>query len=247
MMNVISSEIYKILKNRIFYAVIILFLSMNVIAILSGFRSKYILLSEELESGISMYVSSYAADGIYYIILIFTAFLITSEYSNGSIGQMACHGIARWKLVIGSYIAMSSIITIVILVFGFINLLSFTILSNFGEIDMMVFIKMNLGLIALIWSTSAIGTFLSYLFKNGGITILVALLLVTGSTFIVNLLALITKNNIFNMYSLTNMRKIIIDFSSKPQDVLICTLVFLVVGFAGVLGSCILFSKRDID
>lgn len=37
---------------------------------------------------------------------IFVAFLVTSEYSNGTIRQMACRGIYRWKLVLGQYIAM---------------------------------------------------------------------------------------------------------------------------------------------
>lgn len=248
MINVISSEIYKIFKSKIFYGILIVFLAMNSIAFISGFKEKLASGSSEiLGTGVSNYQSSYGEDGIIYIILIFVAFLITAEYANGSIRQMACHGIERWKLVIGQYIAISLVITIVVLGFGFINLLSFTMLSGLGEVDMTAFMRMNLGILCMIWASTGVSDFLSYLLKNVGVTIIVSIVLAVGSNFIVSLFAVLTKNDTFTMYGLTNMRKIIINFTSRPEDVMKCCLVLVLIGLAAILGSCLLFSKRDVD
>lgn len=245
MMNVVSSEFYKIFKSRLFYAISIILLAMNGISFAA---SIYLKIKGNMSgTGFFNYQGSYSADFIFYIILIFVACLITAEYSNSSIRQMACHGIARWKLVLGQYIAMSSVITIILLGFGILNLLSDTILSELGEVDAAAFIRMNIGIIFMFWGTAGIGTFLSYLLKNEGITIIVSILLVASKDFIVNLLALLTKNNVFTKYSLTNMRNTIINFNSKPEDVLKYSIVFLLIGIATILTSSLLFSKRDIN
>ncbi|WP_333859568.1 ABC transporter permease [Clostridium sp.] len=245
MMNVVSSEFYKIFKSRIFYAISIILLTMNGICFATSIYLK--IKGKMLGTGISNYQESYSVDVISYIILIFVAYLITTEYANGSIRQMACHGIVRWKLVFGRYIAMSSVITILLLLFGILNLLSCTILAELGKVSIAVFIGMNIGIISMFWGIAGIGTFLSYLLKNEGITIIVSVLLVASNNFIVNLLTLLTKNDIFTRYSLTNMRNAIISFTSKPEDVLKYSIVFLLIGIVTILGSSLLFSKRDVD
>lgn len=248
MINVISSEIYKISKSKAFYGVFIVFLMMNAMAIFSIFKEKLTSnFSEVLITGISAYQVSYQADGIIYIILIFTAFLITSEYSNGSIRQMASHGIERWKLVIGKYIAISLITIITVLGFGFINLLSFTVAYELGKIDITAFIRMNLGMICMIFASVGLCTFLSYLLKNVGITIIVSVIATKGSDLIVKLFQLVTQHNEVEMYSLTNMRKIIINFNSSSDDVIKCSFILLLISITTIIGSCLLFSKRDID
>ncbi|MBV4419303.1 ABC transporter permease [Clostridium tyrobutyricum] len=228
MMNVISSEFYKIFKSRILYAISIIFLTMNVISFATSISLK--LKGKMLGTGISSYQESYSVDAIFYIILIFVAYLITSEYANGSIRQMACHGIARWKLVVGQYIAISSVITIILLGFGILNLLLITTLSELGRVDAAAFIRMNVGIICMFWGITGIGIFLSYLLKNVGITIIVSILLVASKDFIVNLFALLIKNEVFKIYTLTNMRNTIINFNSKPEDVVKYSIVFLIIG-----------------
>lgn len=244
MMNVIFSEFYKIFRSRIFYAVSIILLGMNVIAFVSVSTATK---SQMLGTGISSYQESYSVDFIFYIVLIFVACMITAEYANGNIRQMTCHGIARWKLVLGQYIAMSSVITIVLLGFGILNLLSTIMLFQLGQVDAAAFIRMNIGMICMFWGTSGIGTFLAYLLKNEGVTIIVSILLVASSSFIVNLLTLLTKNDVFKKYSLTNMRNTIVSFNSKPEDVMNYSIVFLLIGIITVFGSSLLFSKRDVD
>lgn len=248
MMNVISSEIYKIFKSKILYGVCIVLLGMNALGFFSVIKYKLSSGSPLLiETGINAYKQSYGADGIIYLILIFVAFLITAEFANGTIGQMACRGIERWKLVLGQYIAISLVATIVVLGFGFVNLLFFTIFSGLGEVHIGEFMAMNLGLISLIWASTGFCTFLSYLFKNVGITIIASLLLVKGSDFIAQLFALVTKNDIFTMFGATNMREIIIDFASKPGDIIKCCFVLVLICVVGILATCLLFSKRDVD
>jgi ABC-2 type transport system permease protein len=251
MINVISSEFYKIFKSKVFYVISAILLGMNMLYLVSVFKQKLNSSSgvneQMLETGISGYQSFYSADGFLYIILIFVAFLITAEYANGSIRQMACHGIARWKLVLGQYIAMFSVITIMLLGFGILNLLSTTILFQLGEVDGAVFIRMNIGMLCMFWGMSGIGAFLSYLFKNGGIAIAISFLTILGGNFIVGLLNLLTKSDIFSMYSLTNMRKTIVNFASKPEDVMKCSIVFFLIGIATILCSSLVFSKRDVD
>lgn len=243
MINVISSEIYKVFKSKIFYGIVIVFLLMNAITFISGSN----VTSDALITGISVYQESYDADGMIYIILVFVAFLITAEYTNGSIRQMACRGIERWKLIIGQYIAISLITTGIILGFGFINLLSFTMLYKLGEVDINSFLYMNLGIVCMIWASAAFATFLSHLFKNVGITIIVSIILAKGSELIPSLFSMITENNIFTMYGLTNMRKIIINFSSTPEQIMKCCWALMLISIVAIWGACLVFSGRDID
>lgn len=247
MNNVISSEIYKICKNKFFYAVLIILFSINILGFIFGIKEKFNGINDNtLVTGISNYNGCFNEDGIFYIILIFVAFLITSEYSNGSIRQMACRGIPRWKLVLGQYIAMAATLTVALFTFGIINLVIFTLLFQLGEVDIGVLIRMNFGLLCMILGTTAIGTFLSYLIKNVGITILASICIVIGSPIFVDVLVQITKNDLFTMYSFSNMRKTIINFASNPQDVMNLSLLFLGVAVVFIAASSILFSKRDI-
>lgn len=251
MMNVVSSEFYKILRSKIFYVISIILLAMNVIGAIATIYQKYSdSISPDVQaqmSGITGYQGSYDGEIIFYIILIFVACLITAEYANGSIRQMACHGIARWRLVIGQYIAISSAITMIIFIFSILNLLLGTILFQLGEVDMVAFIRMNVGLLCMIWGMTGIGTLFSYLFKNGGITIAISILLIICGNFIVYYLDLIIGGNVFTRYSLSNMRRTIIDLTSRPEEVVKCAVVFFVIGMVTVLGSSLLFSKRDVD
>lgn len=245
MINVISSEFYKVFKSRIFYVISIIFLAMNCISLAA---SLYLKLKGQMNTtGFSMYQESYGQDLAFYVILMFVVSLITSEYTNGSIKQIACHGIARWKLVLGQYIAMSSSITIILLSFGVLNLFIYTILYRLGEANAVSFIRMNIGLICMFWAMSGIGTFLSYLIKSVSVSIIVSILLVIGSNFISGLLTVLTKNDVFTTYSLASMRKTIINFNSQPEDVIKCSIIFLLIGIASLLGSSLLFSKKDID
>lgn len=245
MINVISSEFYKIFKSRIFYVISIIFLAMNCISLAASIYLK--LKGQTNSTGFSIYQESYGGDLAFYVILIFVTSLITSEYANGSIKQMACHGIARWKLVFGQYIAMSSSVTIILLSFGILNLFIYTILYRLGEVNAVSFIRMNIGLICMFWAMSGIGTFLSYLIKSVSVSIIVSILLVIGSNFVTSIFTSLTKNNIFTIYSLTNMRKTIINFNSKPEAVIKCSIIFLLIGIVTLLGSSLLFSKKDID
>lgn len=251
MMNVISSEFYKIFRSKIFYVIAIILFAMNIIAFVAYVYPKgSSSFSPEMKvkmSGITGYQGSYNGELIFYMILIFVACLITAEYANGSIRQMACHGIARWKLVFGQYVAISSATTIILIFFGGLNLLSNTILFQLGEVDVVAFIRMNVGLVCMFWGMAGIGTFFSYLFKNGGITIAISILLIISGNFIAYYLELLTKNDMFTRYSLPNMRKIIIDLTSKPEEVVKCSIVFLIIGMVTILGSSLLFSKRDVD
>ncbi|NMM63042.1 ABC transporter permease [Clostridium sp. P21] len=252
MMNVISSEFYKIFRSRIFHVVSVILLAMNVIAFVSILIERSTSLStgtkhRMMETAISSYQESYSADFIFYMILIFVACMITAEYSGGNIRQMTCHGIARWKLVFGQYIAMSSAITIILLGFGILNLLSTIMLFQLGQVDAAAFIRMNIGMICMFWGTAGIGAFLSYLLKNEGITIIISILLVASSSFIVSLFTLITKNDAFKRYSLTNMRSTIVNLNSKPEDVVNYSIAFLLIGIVTIFASSLLFSKRDVD
>ena len=191
MMNVVSSEIYKIFKSKIFYGVLIVLLMMNAMVLISGLSATRS--STILGTGISVYQESYHADGIIYIILIFVVFLITSEYANKTIRQKGCRGIERWKLVLGQYIAISLVAIIVVLGFGFINLLLFTVLFGLGGVNIIVFMRMNLGMICIILATTGLGTFVSHLSRNIGIAVILSIVLFPGSDYIAKLFALLTK------------------------------------------------------
>jgi ABC-2 type transport system permease protein len=253
MMNIISSEFYKVFRSKIFYAISIILIAMNVISFIATLyvqNSDRFLAEIKMQmrvSGISSYQGSYGGDITLYIILIFVAFIITSEYANGSIRQMACHGVARWKLILGQYIAISSIVTMVLFIFGIIQFITNTLLFEAGHIDLMPFLRMNVGLFCMFWGITGIGLFCSYLFKNGGITVIVTVLFVIGGKLAAGMLTALTNNDIFFRYSLSNMRNTIIDFTSNSSDILKYTVVFVIIGVLTVIGSSLLFTKRDIE
>lgn len=252
MMNVISSEFYKVFKSKIFYTVSIILLAINVIAFAATvFVQNSDHFSSEIkaqmrETGISSYQGSYGGDMIFYIILIFVVFIITAEYANGSIRQMSCHGIKRWKLVLGQYIAISSVVTIILLAFGTLRLLSNTVLFQLGYVDLIVFIRMNVGILCMFWGGAGIGLLCSCLFKNEGITVIILILLITGGKFVAGMLTSLTNNDVFFRYSLSNMHNTIINFTSKPEDIIKYSAVFVLIGAITVTGSSILFTKRDV-
>lgn len=253
MMNVITSEFYKVLRSNIFYAVTFLLTAMSLISFTASIVvAKLNYFNAEVKdqmrtTGIAGFQESYGGDLIFYIILIFIIFMITSEYSNGSIRQMASHGIARWKLVLGQYIALSSIITLILLSFGLLNLVFNTILFQMGDVDMMAFIRMNLGNICMFWGVAGIGVFCSYLFKNVGITIIVSVILLIGGKFTAGTVSSFTNNNVFLRYSLSNMRNTIIDFASRPEDIVKYSIVFILTAFITVVAAALFFTQRDID
>lgn len=245
MINIVFSEFYKILRSKIFIIVSIIFLLMYGMALGASFYY-----GEEVQqslTGISGYQGSYGGDFTYYSILIFVTSLITAEYANGTIRQMACRGISRWKLVFGQYIATSASITLILLSFGVLNLLSSTMFNQLGEVDLTAFLRMNIGLLCMFWGVAGLGTFLSYLFKNGGVATAISILLVISGNYFVHFLALLTGNDIFIKYGLSNMRNSIIDLTSNPEDVINYSIVFLVLGVITITGSTLLFSKRDVD
>lgn len=252
MINIISSELYKIIKSKIFYGVLIIFLAMNFIAFILGIKEKLNLSSSEaydesIATGISIFQSSFNADGFIYVILVFTVFLITSEYINKSIRQMACHGIARWKLALGQYIAISSIITIVVLGFGYISLFIFTILFELGSVDIASFLRMNLGLICIVWTTSSLGVLISHLIRNMGIAMIASLILVPASNLFTAFISVISKNDNLKVFSFTNIRKAVIDFTLTQKDFLNYFFILILISIISIILSILLFSKRDID
>lgn len=245
MINIIVSEFYKIFRSKIFIIVSIILLCMLSISIGSS-----IYYGEEVQhsfTGISSYQGAYRGDIIYYIILIFVTSLITAEYANGTIRQMACRGISRWKLVFGQYIAIYLAITLILLVFGGGNLLFDTIFNQLGDVDLITFLSMNMGILCMFWAIAGIGTFISYLFKNGVVAMSISIFFVMFKDIFASLLNLLTNNDIFIKYSISNMHSIIIDLTSSPEDVFKCSIVFLVLGIITIIGSSLLFSKKDVD
>lgn len=245
MVNVIISEIYKIFRSKVFYVISILLFIMNVfdcgMTIYKGPGGN------EVINGLSMYQASYRQDLIFYVILTFICCLITSEYLNGSIKQIASHGIKRWKIVIGRFISMSLVITLIWIIVGVINLLVVSMKYGLGSANLSSIIYMNIGLFCMIIGVSGVGTLISYLFKNSAISIGISFLFVMSKNLISSLLTSVTKNDVFMNFSISNMRNIITNLSSNSGDVLKCSIVFLSLGIISIVMSSILFSIRDIN
>lgn len=247
MINVISSEFYKILRSRIFYIMSGILLFFNIVVFGRQVYEKYFSTKNLMTAtGIEDFQSAFASDFVFFIIAIFTAYIITSEYNNKSIRQMACHGIARWKLVLGQYIAISCMATIIMLVFGLLSFLTGTIFCGAGSVDIEVLARMTVGLICMFWGTSAVAALLSYICKNGVLTIVLLMILIVGNNIGLSILAEITKNDDIAMYSLNTMRKVIINFNSDPNAVMNFSVVFLAIAVISMIISGILFTKEDI-
>ena len=243
MINIISSEIYKILKSRIFIAISIILLFMFGSSL--GSTLYYGEEIQQLSTGISKYMDIYSGDFAYYIILIFSTSLITAEYTYSTIRQMACRGISRWKLVLGQHIAIYVVITLILLIYGVLNLISWTILNELGEFDLMRFITMNIGILCMFWSMTGIGVFISYLFKSAGISTAISILLVLIGNYFLFFLTSLTGSDIFLEYSITNMREVVV--YSMPEEAFKYLVVFILYGIITTIGSSLLFSKRDVD
>ncbi|RDY22694.1 ABC transporter permease [Romboutsia maritimum] len=245
MINIVFSEFYKILRSKILIVVSIILLFMFSMSL--GFSIYYGKEVQQLTTGFLIYQESFSAKFIYYIILIFVTSLITAEYANGTVRQMACRGISRWKLVFGQYIAIYFTITLILLAFGVLNLLSSTMFNQLGEVDLTAFLNMNIGILCMFFGVVGVGTFLSYLFKSGGVATAISIILVISGDYFAQFLKLLTNNDIFIKYSLSNMQRIVTDLTSSSEDVFKCSIVFLALGIITIIGSSLLFSKRDVD
>lgn len=247
MINVISSEFYKIFRSRVFYIVSGILLLFNSIVLGHLIYDKCSATRlNVVTSGLNEYRGSYNEDFIVYVILIFTAYIITSEYTNKSIRQIACHGIERWKIVLGQYIAISAVMTLILICFGLINLAIYTPVYGIGSVAFDVLARMNIGLICIIWGVSGFAVFISYVFKNGIITTIISLVVVIGTRFVTSTLSIMTGNNEFMEYDLSGMRKVIFNFNSSPNDVMKYSVVFLFIGAVCVALSSLIFTKTDI-
>ncbi|WGX77856.1 hypothetical protein QJS64_21960 (plasmid) [Paraclostridium bifermentans] len=107
--------------------------------------------------------------------------------------------------------------------------------------------SMNIGILCMFCAIAGIGTFISYLFKNGVVAMSISILFVMFKDIFAHLLNLLTNNDIFIKYSLSNMRSIVLDLTSTPENVIKCSIVFLVIGLITIVGSTLLFSKIDVD
>ena len=109
----------------------------------------------------------------------------------------------------------------------------------------MRFITMNIGILCMFWSMTGIGVFISYLFKNAGISTAISMLFVLIGDYFLFFLTSLTGSDIFLEYSITNMREIVV--YSMPEDVFKYLVVFILYGIITTIGSSLLFSKRDVD
>lgn len=87
--------------------------------------------------------------------------------------------------------------------------------------------------------------------EERAITVLISshilILFVLSKDLLAYLLKALTKSSIFTSYSFSNMRRMILDYTSSPKEVFICSSIFLALGIMTIIGSCLLFSKLDID
>ena len=142
--------------------------------------------------------------------------------------------------------------------FGYLNLIIFTILFKLGNVDVAVFMRMNLGIVCIVWGTCAFGVFISHLIKNMGVSIIISILLIATSNFFASFLKMLVKNESYIIYEsneefmniiygFSGMRNVITDFSSTPQEVITCSLILILLSIIMVILTSVIFTKRDIE
>ena len=116
MWNMMRSEWYKVLKSKVTWVTLFVFLGMAAIQIMAVAYAKWkggdwdVILDR---NGLSVF-STYPSGTLYFLLVaLFVGGIVTSEYTTGTVKQVVSRGVSRTQIVFGQYVALCAAMTVI--------------------------------------------------------------------------------------------------------------------------------------
>ncbi len=208
MCNLISSELFKIMKSKVTYVTASIFVGLAIIQMVVYKMAETMNEAIGAVTGIVGFVLPLEGDISYVFLGIFITIIMCQDFSTGSIRQIISKGVSRTKYVFAKYVAMVLVIALLMAVYSLICFIGFSIIGGVGELNQEVIkhlLLYVLGALCMILSYTAITEFVCILFKKNTITIPINLLFILAGGMISQLAFYLTQNEALYKFWLANM------------------------------------------
>ena len=250
MCNLISSELFKIMRSKVTYTIGMIFVALAIfqtVVVKIAVSMGKVMVSP---TGIDGFVSPLNGDLSYIVIGIFVTIIMCQDFSTGSIRQIIGKGTSRVKYVFAKFIAMVIVISVLMAGYSVVCFLGCSLIGEVGELasevmkHLLVYVT---GACCMILGYTAITEFVCILFKKNTITIPVNLLFIFVGGVVSQLGFQLTENELFYKYWIANMSASFASFEIGYADKLLYMEIFIVIASVFIWWSVFVFKRRDID
>ena len=216
MKNIMHSEFYKVLKSKVTWVTLFVFLGMAAMQIVSVIYAKIKAGDWEIilkDTGISVF-SSYPSGTLYFVLVaLFVGGHVTSEYTTGTVKQVVSRGVARTQIVVGQFVALCVAMTVITLIPALILAGVYTIAWGFGGISLGRFLLLLAGQIVVIWSYVAISMLIGHITRSGGLSVGVNLIILLIGSMATSIASVLLGWEWVSDYWLTTMQNYALTYS----------------------------------
>jgi len=250
MWNMMRSEWYKVLKSRVTWVTLFVFLGIAAIRIVAALYAKIDGGDwEMILGGTGLSVFSTYPSGTFYFLLValFVGNIVTSEYTTGTVKQVVSRGISRAKIVIGQYVALCVAMTAITMIPSLILMGVYSLLWKFGGISVGRFLLLIIAQFVVIWSYVAISMLIGHITRSGGLAVGINLIILLLGTMAASIASVLLEWEWLMKYWLTTMLNEVLNIELGVGIQCKYSLILLVLGALCVGGSVVIFQKRDVQ
>lgn len=250
MCNLISGELFKIMKSKVTYVTAGIFVVMAVLQMVVYKMAETMNDNIGELTGIAGFVSPLDGDFSYIFLGIFITIIMCQDFSTGSIRQIISKGVSRTTYVFAKYVAMVLVAALLMAFYSLICFIGCSIIGGVGELNQEVvkyLLLYVLGALCMILGYTAITEFVCILFKKNTITIPINLLFILAGGLISQLAFYLTQNKVCYKFWLANMSASFTSFEVGFGEKLLYMEIFVVLASVFLWWSVFVFKRRDID
>lgn len=250
MWNMMRSEWYKVLKSKVTWVTLFVFLGIAAIRIMAAIYAKIKGGDwEMLLGGTGLSVFSTYPSGTFYFLLValFVGGVVTSEFTTGTVKQVVSRGVSRSQIVIGQYVALCVAMTVITMIPSLLLMGVYSLAWNFGSISVGRFLLLLVGQVVVIWSYVAISMLIGHITRSGGLSVGINLIILLLGTMAAAIVSALFEWEWVIEYWLTTLQGGALDIGQNVGAQCKCSLLLLLLGAVCVGGSVLVFQKRDVQ
>lgn len=250
MWNMMRSEWYKVLKSKVTWVTLFVFLGMAAIQIMAVAYAKWkggdwdVILGR---NGLSVF-STYPSGTLYFLLVaLFVGGVVTSEYTTGTVKQVVSRGVSRTQIVFGQYVALCAAMTVITWIPSMLLMGVYSLAWGFGSIAVARFLLLILGQLVVIWSYVAISMLIGHVTRSGGLSVGINLTILILGTMAASIASMLLEWDWVMEYWLLSLQEKTLSLEYGVGVQCKCMLILFALGAACVGGSMLIFQKRDVQ
>lgn len=250
MWNMMRSEWYKVLKSRVTWVTLFVFLGMAAIQIVAAVYAKCKGGDWEMilrRDGLSVF-STYPSGTFYFLfVALFVGGVVTSEFTTGTVKQVVSRGVSRAQVVVGQYGALCLAMTVITWIPAMLLMSVYSLAWGFGSVSVARFLLLILGQLVVIWSYVAISMLIGHVTRSGGLSVGINLMILLLGTMAASIASMLLEWDWVREYWLTSLQGKALSLEYGVGVQCKCVLILLALGAACVGGSVLVFQNRDVQ